>query len=212
MYDIDVSWVPELINLGGKQIPNPNAGAGLNLPAAFEQQLGASSIVARARWTSSSSSRRRCRDPRLPRAPHRPQRCPPRRPLSSSLDAARPAPPSGRARRRSRRRGTPQQGGLRGALARYRAVLAENPDEILAWCETAVAWSTKELQKALDAAMHGVDYQSERIGEFYNMIGNIYAADEAAGRRHPGLRVRHLARPDGGTALQRRRKLRSGEA
>ncbi len=32
--------MPELINLGGKQIPNPNAGAGLNLPAAFEQQLG----------------------------------------------------------------------------------------------------------------------------------------------------------------------------
>ena len=40
LYDIDVSWVPELINLGGKQIPNPNAKAGLNLPAAFEQQLG----------------------------------------------------------------------------------------------------------------------------------------------------------------------------
>ena len=40
LYDIDVSWVPELINLGGKQIPNPNAKAGLNLPAAFELQLG----------------------------------------------------------------------------------------------------------------------------------------------------------------------------
>ena len=67
------------------------------------------------------------------------------------------------------------KGDYEGALARYRAVLAENPDEILAWYETAVTLSaTKELQKALDAAMHGADYQSERIGEFYNMIGNIY--------------------------------------
>jgi uncharacterized protein (TIGR03435 family) len=41
-YDMDVSWVPDLINLvpGGKPVPNPNAGTGPNLPAAFEQQLG----------------------------------------------------------------------------------------------------------------------------------------------------------------------------
>lgn len=67
------------------------------------------------------------------------------------------------------------KGDYDGALARYQAVLAENADEILAWYETSVTQGAKkDLPKALEAAMRGAEYQSERIGEFYNMIGNLY--------------------------------------
>ncbi len=68
------------------------------------------------------------------------------------------------------------KGDYDAALARYQAVLDENADDLLAWYETSVTLSMKkELPKALAAAMRGAEYSSERVGEFYNMIGNIYA-------------------------------------
>jgi tetratricopeptide (TPR) repeat protein len=67
------------------------------------------------------------------------------------------------------------KGDYDGALAKYNAVLAESPDDLLALYEIVVTMAArKDYAKALEVAARGADYKSEHIGPFYNMIGNVY--------------------------------------
>ena len=65
------------------------------------------------------------------------------------------------------------RGDYPGAIAKYEAVLKENPDNVLAMYELAFSLSeNKEYQKALDMAYKGAKYQSDLLTGFYLSIGN----------------------------------------
>jgi len=67
------------------------------------------------------------------------------------------------------------KGDFDAALVRYYSVLNEDPDDLLAMYESALALTgKKDYAKALEFAVRGAEYKSDRIGEFYTAIGNVY--------------------------------------
>ncbi|HSE34226.1 MAG TPA: tetratricopeptide repeat protein [Pyrinomonadaceae bacterium] len=65
------------------------------------------------------------------------------------------------------------RGDYDGAIAKYEAVLKENPDNVLALYELAFSQSAKkEYKKSLETALKGAQYQSEEVTGFYLLIGN----------------------------------------
>lgn len=65
------------------------------------------------------------------------------------------------------------RGDYSGAIAKYNAVLKENPDNVLAMYELALSLSeNKEYKKALEMAYKGAKYQSDLLTGFYLSIGN----------------------------------------
>src|SRR6266567_8129693 len=60
-----------------------------------------------------------------------------------------------------------------GAIAKYKEVLAENPDETGAMYELSFTYfAMKDYVHALSVARHGAEYRSRTLPQFYVIIGN----------------------------------------
>lgn len=61
-----------------------------------------------------------------------------------------------------------------GAIAKYKQVLAENPDSTLALYELALSYyNKKDMVNALETALKGSKYRSDELPLFYGVIANI---------------------------------------
>src|SRR5262249_3265668 len=80
------------------------------------------------------------------------------------------------------------------AIKKYEAVLAENPDDVLALYELAYSLTAKgDYQKALDVASRGAEYKSDRLQEFYMLVGTdldmLGKPDEAIKAYKAGIKL-----------------------
>lgn len=65
-----------------------------------------------------------------------------------------------------------ERGDYDGAIAKYRSVLAESPDDVLPQYELAYTLMAKnDYQGVLEAARRGAEYDSPALGAFYVLIG-----------------------------------------
>lgn len=63
------------------------------------------------------------------------------------------------------------------AIARYREVIEESPDNVTALFELAFSYGAKrEYQKSLEAAGKGAEYRSDLLAMFYDVMGNTLDA------------------------------------